>query len=111
MEHIMNNPGYSFLLIAVMAGITILIRFLPFILFRKHTPEPILYLGEVLPYAIMGMLVVYCLKHVSFINKPHGIPELIAVLSVVLLHKWKHNTLISIPAGTVIYMLLIQVIF
>lgn len=111
MGNMIHNPGYSLLLIGVMAGITILIRFLPFILFRKHTPTPILYLGEVLPYAIMGMLVVYCLKHVSFINKPHGIPELIAVLSVVLLHKWKHNTLISILVGTVIYMILVQVVF
>ena len=111
MNHLINDPGYSLLLVAVMAGITILIRFLPFIVFRKHTPAPILYLGEVLPYAIMGMLVVYCLKHVSFVNKPHGIPELIAVLSVVILHKWKHNTLLSIPVGTVIYMLLVQLIF
>ena len=111
MEHLVYNPGYSLLLIAVMAGITILIRFLPFILFRKHTPEPVLYLGEVLPYAIMGMLVLYCLKNVSFVNKPHGIPELIAVFSVVLLHKWKHNTLISIPVGTVIYMFLVQGVF
>lgn len=111
MNHLINDPGYSLLLVAVMAGITILIRFLPFIVFRKHTPEPILYLGEVLPYAIMGMLVVYCLKHVSFVNKPHGIPELIAVLSVVILHKWKHNTLLSIPVGTVIYMLLVQLVF
>lgn len=101
----------TLILIAVMSGITILIRFLPFILFRKHTPEPILYLGAVLPYAIMGMLVVYCLKNVSFLSGTHGIPELIAVVSVVLLHKWKHNTLISIPAGTVIYMLLVQVVF
>ncbi len=111
MNHLINDLGYSLLLVAVMAGITILIRFLPFIVFRKHTPESILYLGEVLPYAIMGMLVVYCLKHVSFVNKPHGIPELIAVLSVVILHKWKHNTLLSIPVGTVIYMLLVQVVF
>lgn len=106
-----NNPGYSLLLIAVMAGITILIRFLPFLLFRKHTPAPILYLGTVLPYAIMGMLVVYCLKNVSFVSGSHGIPEVIAVGAVVLLHKWKHNTLISIPVGTVIYMLLVQVVF
>lgn len=107
----MINSVYSFILIAVMAGVTILIRFLPFLLFRKHTPRPILYLGEVLPYAIMGMLVVYCLKPVSFIKGTHGIPELLAVLLVVILHKWKHNTLISIPAGTFFYMLLIQVVF
>ena len=107
----MSSPAHSFLLVAVMAGITILIRFLPFLVFRKHTPKPILYLGEVLPYAIMGMLVVYCLKHISFTAGSRGIPELISVLLVVVLHKWKHNTLLSIPAGTVCYMLLVQLVF
>ena len=107
----MSNSIYSLLLVAVVAGVTILIRFLPFLVFRKGTPEIILYLGNVLPYAIMGMLVVYCLKNISIIEKPHGLPELISVVLVVLLHKWKHNTLISIAAGTVCYMLLIQMVF
>lgn len=99
------------LLIAVIAGVTILIRFLPFLVFRKGAPGPILYLGEVLPYAIMGMLVVYCLKHISVTTGSHGLPELLSVLLVVVLHKWKHNTLLSIPAGTVCYMFLMQVVF
>lgn len=107
----MSNSIYSLLLVAVVAGVTILIRFLPFLVFRKGTPQIILYLGNVLPYAIMGMLVVYCLKNISIIEKPHGLPELISVVLVVLLHKWKHNTLISIAAGTVCYMLLIQMVF
>ena len=107
----MSNSIYSLLLVAVVAGVTILIRFLPFLVFRKGTPDIILYLGNVLPYAIMGMLVVYCLKNISIIEKPHGLPELISVVLVVLLHKWKHNTLISIAAGTVCYMLLIQMVF
>ena len=107
----MSNSIYSLLLVAVVAGVTILIRFLPFLVFRKGTPEIILYLGNVLPYAIMGMLVVYCLKNISIIEQPHGLPELISVVLVVLLHKWKHNTLISIAAGTVCYMLLIQMVF
>ena len=107
----MNNTTYSLILVLIMAGITILIRFLPFWIFRKGTPKPILYLGQVLPYAIMGMLVVYCLKGISFTTGSHGIPEILSVLLVVLLHKWKHNTLLSIPAGTICYMVLVQMIF
>jgi branched-subunit amino acid transport protein AzlD len=107
----MINPGYSLLLIAVIAVVTALIRFLPFLVFRKGTPKVVLYLGEVLPYAIMGMLVVYCLKNISFTGSTHGIPELAAVLLVVVLHKWKHNTLLSIAAGTVCYMALVQMVF
>ncbi len=105
------NTGYSLLLIAVIAAITALIRFLPFLVFRKHTPKVVLYLGEVFPYAIMGMLVVYCLKNVSFVSGSHGIPEAVSVLLVVLLHKWRHNTLLSIAAGTACYMALVQVVF
>lgn len=107
----MNQSFHSLILVLVMAGITILIRFLPFLIFRKGTPKPILYLGEVLPYAIMGMLVVYCLKNISFTGASHGLPEILSVLVVVVLHKWKHNTLISIPAGTICYMLLVQMVF
>lgn len=107
----MIDTTHSFLLIAVVALVTIAIRFFPFVLFRKGTPKIILYMGKVLPYAIMGMLVVYSLKIVSFVDGSHGIPEIIAVLLVVLLHKWKHNTLLSILVGTLVYMLLIQVVF
>ena len=106
----MINVQVSLMLIAVMAGVTILLRFLPFLLFSKGTPKAVLYLGEVLPRAIMAMLVVYCLKGVSVISAPFGIPELIAVLLVVILHKWKHNTLLSILAGTLCYMFLVQVV-
>lgn len=101
----------SFLLIMVVALTTIGLRFLPFIVFRKHTPQAILYLGKVLPYAIMAMLVVYCLKDVNFLQGNHGIPEAIGVVFVVLLHKWKHNTLLSVFLGTVLYMALIQFLF
>ena len=90
-----------------------LLRFLPFFVFGsgKETPKFITYLGKYLPYAIMGMLVVYCLKGISFVTAPHGLPELIAVAAVVLLHLWKRNTLLSIGGGTVLYMILIQVVF
>lgn len=70
-----------------------------------------MYLSQVLPFAIMGMLVVYCLKNVSLTTGSHGIPEAISILLVVILHKWKHNTLLSILVGTVVYMFLVQMIF
>jgi branched-subunit amino acid transport protein AzlD len=109
----MSDTLYSLLLIAVISAVTLLIRFLPFMLFPagKETPRYIAYLGKVLPYAIMGMLVVYCLKNVSFVSSPFGLPELLAVGLIVGLHLWKRNTLVSIGAGTACYMLLIQLVF
>lgn len=108
----MNNT-YGILLIAIVSLVTMLLRFLPFFVFGsgKETPKFITYLEKYLPYAIMGMLVVYCLKGISFVTAPHGLPELIAVAAVVLLHLWKRNTLLSIGGGTVLYMILIQVVF
>ena len=107
----MIDSMHSFLLVAVVALVTMGIRVLPFVVFRKKTPKLVLYMGKVLPFAIMGMLVVYTLKHVSVVEGNHGIPELIGVLLVIFLHKWKHNTLLSIGGGTIIYMLLVQVVF
>lgn len=107
----MISTKYAIALILVMAAITQLLRFLPFALFAKCTPKAVLYLGKVLPAATMAMLVVYCLKNVSFIGGSHGIPEAVAVLLVVALHKWRHNTLLSILGGTVCYMLLVQFLF
>lgn len=104
----MSQTTYSFILILVMAGITALLRFLPFILFTENTPKSVSYLGEVLPYAIIAMLIVYCLRETDFWTGGHGIPEIISVLLVALLHKWKHNILLSILSGTVCYMLLVQ---
>ncbi len=103
----------SLILIGLIALGTQITRALPFILFpeSKETPRYIIYLGKVLPYAAMGLLVVYCLKNVSFLSSPYGLPEAIAVLCVVLLHLWKKNTLLSIGGGTVVYMVLVQLIF
>ena len=107
------NRTHSFLLIAVISSVTILLRFLPFWLFggKRKTPEIILYLGRVLPCAIMGMLVVFCLKNVSVYAPPHGIPEAAACAAVILLHVWKRNTLLSILGGTALYMFLVQMVF
>ena len=104
---------HDILLVAVVALVTIALRFLPFWIFGENrtTPPLILYLGKVLPFAIMGMLVVYCLKDISFTAAPFGVPELIGCAVVALLHIWKRNTLLSIGAGTVCYMLLVQLVF
>ncbi len=101
---------HAILIILTAAIVTLLIRALPFIVFSKRTPDSILYLGKVLPYAIIPMLVVYCLKSVSVLKAPYGIPELIALI-VVCIHKWKHSTLLSILLGTITYMFLIQTVF
>ena len=105
--------SHAFLIILVSGAVTAAIRFLPFIIFggKRQTPPFISYLGRVLPYAIMGMLVIYCLRGISFGAAPHGIPELIACAAVVLLHVWKRSTLLSIFGGTLCYMLLVQLVF
>lgn len=105
--------GHSAALVAVMAVVTILLRFLPFLIFRAGKPIPpyVAYLGDVLPQAIIGMLVVYCLKDTAVLAAPHGLPELIAALSVVGLQVWRRNSLLSILSGTVVYMLLVQLVF
>ena len=103
---------HTFLLIAVIAAVTYLLRSLPFLIFSGgKTPAFIEYLGKVLPYAIMGMLVVYCLKDTTILSWPYGIPELLSCVAVVLLHVWRKNTLLSIGVGTACYMVLIQVVF
>ena len=104
---------HSVWIIAEAALVTMATRFLPFLIFRgdKKTPDIIVYLGKVLPYAIMGMLVVYCLKDVHFLSAPYGIPEVLGCAAVAVLHFWKRNTLLSIGVGTALYMVLVQLVF
>ena len=104
---------HDILLIAVAVLVTMATRFLPFLIFgeKRKTPPIVEYLGTVLPCAIMGMLVVYCLKDISFVKNPFGLPELIACAVVAALHVWKRNSLLSIGGGTVCYMLLVQLVF
>lgn len=104
---------HAALTVAVAALVTAGLRFLPFLIFgeNRQTPPLITYLSQVLPYAIMGMLVVYCLKDVPLTAAPFGIPEAIGCAVVALLHVWKRSTLLSIGAGTVCYMLLVQLVF
>lgn len=108
----MNNL-HSGALVIIMALVTFLLRALPFMIFggKRKTPTFITYLANVLPYAIMGMLVVYCLRNIELLAAPHGLPEIIACAVVVGLHLWKKNTLLSIAAGTIVYMLLVQAVF
>ncbi|MEG0804279.1 MAG: branched-chain amino acid transporter permease, partial [Pygmaiobacter sp.] len=88
-------------------------RFVPFLIFPEHKTPPrfVQYLGKVLPPAVIGLLVVYCLKDVQLCSGSHGLPELIAIAGIVLLHRWKSNTLLSIGGGTVLYMILVQCVF
>ena len=100
------------ILLAVAAG-TQITRWLPFVLFPEHRepPKVVAYLGRVLPPAMMGLLVVYCLRSVDLLSGSHGLPEAIAVAVIVALHLWKRNVLLSIAGGTAVYMLLVQAVF
>ena len=108
----MNNLHLA-LTVAVISAVTVLLRFLPFLVFGndRKTPAFVAYLGKVLPYAVMGMLVVFCLKGVSVTVAPYGLPELIACTLVVVLHVCFRKTLVSILGGTAVYMLLVQLVF
>ena len=104
---------YPLAFIGVMAAVTLLTRALPFLLFDrgKEAPETVLYLGRVLPPAVMAMLVVYCLRGLEFSTIESWAPQVIAVGAVAVLHRWKHNTLLSIFGGTLLYMILVQAVF
>ena len=103
----------SLLIILAVAAVTFATRAVPFLMFPAGKPLPKLieYLGKVLTPAVIGMLVIYCLKNISLFSAPFGIPELLSSAVVVLLHVWKRNNLLSIGAGTVLYMFLIQCVF
>lgn len=107
-----NNTLYTFLMILVVAAVTAILRFLPFFVFdgKRTVPKLVQSLGAVLPYSVMAMLVVYCLKDISFGQIQQWLPSAISVAVVVILHVLKRNTLLSIIGGTVCYMLLIRVL-
>ena len=109
----MLSTGAAIAAIAVMAIVTFLTRVLPFLLFdRGESPHKlVLDLGRVLPPAIIAMLIVYCLRGVSFSTPGGWVPQLLCVAVVVALHLWKHNNLLSIFGGTVLYMVLVQAVF
>lgn len=109
----MGATMHSVGIVAVASIVTIAIRFLPFIIFPedKELPGLLVYFSKVLPAAIMGMLVVYCFKNVEVLESPHALPEIIAGLVVIASYIWKKNYLLSIGVGTVLYMVLVQLIF
>lgn len=100
------------IILAVSLG-TQLTRWLPFVMFpeKREPPKAVLYLGRVLPPAMMGLLVVYCFKDVTWLSGSHGLPELLATAAVAALHLWKRNVLLSIAGGTALYMVLVQLVF
>lgn len=104
---------HAIAIIAVVALCTLLTRALPFWVLggKKEIPQTVQYLGKVLPPAIMVILVIYCLKTVNIFEGNRGLPEFLAIGMVAILHLWKKNTLLSIGAGTVFYMILVQVVF
>ena len=107
------SVGKSLLIILAVAITTFSTRVIPFLVFPKgkEIPKTVQYLGKVLTPAVIGMLVVYCLRSTEILRNPHGIPEAISVIAVALLHVWKRNNLLSIGVGTVLYMVLIQMVF
>ena len=109
----MSSSLHALSMILVIAAVTAALRFAPFFIFsgERAVPKFINYLGRVLPYSIMAMLVVYCLKGIRFTKEPFGLPEMISVVLVAVLHVWKRNTLFSIISGTICYMVLIQFLF
>ena len=107
------SPLSTLAIIAVCSAVTIFTRAFPFLFLSKGktATKYSVYLAQALPPAVMAMLIVYCLRATPVLTSPHGIPELAAVASVVLLHLWKRNNLLSILGGTVIYMVLLQGVF
>jgi len=107
------TPVQVILTVLAVALGAMMTRFPPFILFPegKQPPEVITYLGNVLPPVMMGLLVVYCLKSVPVLTSPHGLPELISIAFIVVIHLWRKNVLLSIGCGTALYMFLVQAVF
>lgn len=109
----MKYDSHAAVIVLIMALITMLLRFLPFLIFRNEekTPKWVMYLGDVLPQAIIGMLVIYCLRAVNFTVSPFGLPEIIACAAVAVLQIWRNQSTLSILGGTAVYMILVQAVF
>ena len=110
----MNYSSKELILFFIIVSFaTILTRVLPFLLFPEHRsiPKYITYLADILPYTIMGMLVIYCLKNISLLQSPFALPEFLSIVVITFLHLWKKNTLLSIGGGALFYMLLLQCVF
>ena len=109
----MTDYGHAVIVIIVMGLAVLATRTVPVLIFGRgeKVPEFILYLGRVVPYTAMGLLIVYCLRDVPVSEAPHGLPELIALAVVAATYIWKRNTIFSVVIGTVLYMFLVQSVF
>ena len=109
----MPDYPHAMIIILVIGIVTLLTRLLPVIIFGRgeKVPDYVLYLGDVVPYTAMGLLIVYCLRNTSVTAAPHGLPELIAMAVVIGSYLWKRHTIFSVVLGTVVYMFLIQTVF
>lgn len=108
----MPDYGHALIIMAVMGVVTLATRIIPVLVFGRNekVPEFILYLGKVIPYTAMGLLIIYCLRDVSIVSGTHGLPELIALAAVSGTYLWKRNAIVSIIVGTVLYMFLLQMV-
>ena len=109
----MPDHRHALIIIAVMGLMTLATRILPVLVFGRgeKVPDYILYLGKVVPYTAMGLLIVYCLKDVQVLEAPHALPEIISLAVVVLSYLWKRNSIFSVVIGTALYMVLVQMVF
>lgn len=109
----MTDHRQAIIIIAVMGLMTLATRIVPVLIFGRgeKVPDYIMYLGKVVPYTAMGLLIVYCLKDVPVLEAPHALPEIISLAVVTLTYLWKRNTIFSVVTGTVLYMLLVQMVF
>ena len=109
----MPDTRHAIIVIVAMGLAVLATRIVPVLIFGRgeKVPEFILYLGRVVPYTAMGLLIVYCLRDVSVLEAPHGIPELLSLAVVTLTYLWKRNTILSVVIGTVLYMFLVQSVF
>lgn len=109
----MPDTRHAMIVIAAMGLAVLATRIVPVLIFGRgeKVPEFILYLGHVVPYTAMGLLIVYCLRDVSVLEAPHGIPELLSLAVVTLTYLWKRNTILSVVIGTALYMFLVQSVF
>ena len=109
----MTDYRHAMIVILIMGIVTFATRIVPVLIFGRgeKVPDYIMYLGRTVPYTAMGLLIVYCLKDVSITSAPHALPEIIAMAAVIGSYLWKRNSILSVVAGTVLYMFLVQVVF
>ncbi len=109
----MPDHRHALIIIIIMGAATLATRILPVLIFGRNEkiPDLVLYLGRVVPFTAMGLLIVYCLKDVSVLQDPHALPEVIALAAVTVTYLWKKNPIFSVVMGTVLYMFLVQKVF